>query len=140
MLIAIFSIGWSWYLSLHRGKTGGFGRSVCTLRHGSFSQICHFYTANLLKNDLKPPYNFDEYCKPFFPVGDRLEQQAKEAEEAGDKDKARELWLRAACVWRTARQPCPMAPNQHIAWSRQKVAFYNGSRYAIINHNSVNEH
>lgn len=83
----------------------------------------HFAT-----NDLKPPYNFEEYSKPFFPVAEKLEKAAKEAEEAGDRTKARELWLRAACVWRTARQPCPMAPNQYIAWSRQKVAFYNGGR------------
>ena len=80
------------------------------------------------QNDLKPPYNFEEYSKPFFPVAEKLEQQAKEAEEAGNNDKAKELWLRAACVWRTARQPCPMSPNQHIAWSRQKVAFYNGGK------------
>jgi hypothetical protein len=80
------------------------------------------------QNDLKPPYNFEEYSKPFFPVAEKLEKQAKEAEEAGNTQKARELWLRAACVWRTARQPCPMAPNQHIAWARQKVAFYNGGK------------
>ena len=80
------------------------------------------------KNDLNPPYDFDRYAKPFFPVAGRLESLAAQAEEQGDTAKAAELYLRAACVYRTARQPAPSCDAQKLAWQMQRIAFYNGAK------------
>lgn len=81
------------------------------------------------ENDLKPPYDFASYAKPFFPVAERLESLAAEAENQGDKSKASEFYLRAACVYRTARQPAPSCDTQRLAWQRQRIAFYKGAKY-----------
>jgi len=81
-----------------------------------------------VKNDLKQPYDFELYAKPFFPVAERLESLAAEAEEQGDTAKASELYLRAACVYRTARQPAPQCEAQRRAWQMQRIAFYNGAK------------
>lgn len=81
------------------------------------------------QNNLKPPYDFETYSAAFFPVAERLEQRARDAETAGDPTAAGDLFLRAACVYRTARQPCPISPLQHVAWERNKAAFYAGAKY-----------
>ncbi|GAB7355304.1 hypothetical protein MBLNU459_g5839t1 [Dothideomycetes sp. NU459] len=80
-------------------------------------------------NNLYPPYNFEEYAKPFFPVAEKLQNRAKEAEARGDFEQASHLFLRAACVYRTARQPCPQSPLQSTAWARQKEVYYKGTMY-----------
>ena len=80
------------------------------------------------KNDLKPPYDFDRYARPFFPVAERLESLAVQAEDQGDVAKAAEYYLRAACVYRTARQPAPSCDTQRLAWQKQRIAFYNGAK------------
>ncbi|OCL14476.1 yellowish-green 1-like protein [Glonium stellatum] len=85
--------------------------------------------AHFAEKNIYPPYDFEVYSEPFFPVAEKLERLAAEAEDSGDLKKACELYLRAACVYRTARQPCPISPRQHIAWERQKVAFFKGSKY-----------
>jgi len=77
---------------------------------------------------LTPPYNFEEYAKPFFPVAEDLVKRADEAEASGDLKSASALYLRAACVYRTARQPCPQSPLQNIAWARQKETYYKGAK------------
>ncbi|KAH0282315.1 yellowish-green 1-like protein [Aureobasidium namibiae CBS 147.97] len=84
----------------------------------------HFY-----KHNLTPPYNFEEYAKPFFPVAEDLIKRADEAEASGDLKSASALYLRAACVYRTARQPCPQSSLQNIAWARQKETYYKGAKY-----------
>jgi hypothetical protein len=81
-----------------------------------------------VKNDLQPPYDFDRYAKPFFPVAEKLEKLAVQAEEQGDTAKAADFFLRAACVYRTARQPTPSCDIQKLAWQRQRIAFYNGAK------------
>lgn len=80
------------------------------------------------KNDLKPPYDFGLYAKPFFPVAEKLETMAAQAEEQGDTAKAANLYLRAACVYRTARQPSPSCDIQRLAWQKQRIAFYSGAK------------
>ncbi|KAL9101311.1 MAG: hypothetical protein Q9163_003423 [Psora crenata] len=85
--------------------------------------------AHFDKNPLKPPYDFVRYAEPFFPVAERLETQAAEAEAHGNMAKASDLYLRAACVYRTARQPAPSCDTQRLAWQRQRIAFYNGAQY-----------
>lgn len=102
-------------------QTLGHSESFHILSHRNWRLIC-------TKNDLKPPYDFDRYAKPFFPVAERLESLASQAEEQGDTSKASELYLRAACVYRTAKQPSPSCDTQRLAWQRQRVAYYNGAK------------
>jgi hypothetical protein len=42
---------------------------------------------------MKEPYDWDEYAQCFFPKAEELAQRASEAEKAGEKDKASELYL-----------------------------------------------
>ncbi len=42
---------------------------------------------------MKEPYDWDEYASNFFPKAEELAQQAAEAEKAGEKEKASELYL-----------------------------------------------
>jgi hypothetical protein len=42
---------------------------------------------------MKEPYDWDEYAQCFFPKAEELAQRASEAEKAGEKDKATELYL-----------------------------------------------
>jgi hypothetical protein len=42
---------------------------------------------------MKEPYDWDEYAQCFFPKAEELAQRASEAEKAGEKDKALELYL-----------------------------------------------
>lgn len=77
---------------------------------------------------MKPPYDFEIYSKRFFPIAENLERLAQDAEKEGDTKKSAQLWLRAACVYRTARQPCPQSPSQKLAWARNKAAFYSGGK------------
>lgn len=80
------------------------------------------------KDDLLSPYDFDLYAKRFFPVAERLESQAAEAEDQGDTKKASELYLRAACVYRTAKQPAPSCDTQRLAWHKQRAVYYKGAK------------
>ncbi|ORY09072.1 yellowish-green 1-like protein [Clohesyomyces aquaticus] len=85
--------------------------------------------AHFSENNIYPPYDFEVYSQPFFPVAERLEERAAIAEASGDFELASELYLRAACVYRTARQPCPISPRQKLAFQKQKQAFFKGASY-----------
>ncbi|KAL7940440.1 alpha/beta-hydrolase [Trichoderma barbatum] len=74
---------------------------------------------------LKP----DEYAKPFFPVGQDLNSEALKLEQAGDFNKACELYLRAAAVYRIARFPINRSPLGNKAWELGKEAFLRASPY-----------
>ena len=74
-------------------------------------------------------YNPDEYAKPFFPVGDKLVSLAERAEAQGDTDKARELYLRAAAVYRIARFPINRSPVSQQAWKQGKAAYVKAGQY-----------
>ena len=50
-------------------------------------------------------YRPDEYAKPFLPMGERLARMAAQAEEQGDAANARDLYLRAAAVYRISQFP-----------------------------------
>ena len=52
---------------------------------------------------MKEPYDWDEYASNFFPKAEELAQKAAEAEKAGEKDKASELYL-----YVTQSISCPM--------------------------------
>jgi hypothetical protein len=46
---------------------------------------------------MKEPYDWDEYAQCFFPKAEELAQRASEAEKAGEKEKASELYLFVIC-------------------------------------------
>jgi hypothetical protein len=42
---------------------------------------------------MKEPWDWDEYAQCFFPKAEELARRASEAEQAGEKEKASELYL-----------------------------------------------
>jgi len=80
----------------------------------------------MIKKDMKEPYDWDEYAQQFFPKAEELAQQASEAEKAGEKEKASELYLRSSAVYRISRFPTPRSEKQHYAWKVGKEVFYKG--------------
>lgn len=73
-------------------------------------------------------YRPDDYAKPFFPVADRLATAAEETASNGNTLEARELYLRAAAVYRIARFPVNRSPLSQKAWDRGKAAYEQGGR------------
>ncbi len=73
-------------------------------------------------------YRPDEYAKPFFPVGDQLQTLAEEAKSKGDLASARDLFLRAAAVYRIARFPINRSEAGQQAWERGKAAYLKGGQ------------
>lgn len=47
----------------------------------------------LVKKDLKEPYDWDEYADTFIPQAKLLTETAEEAEKNGEKEKAAEYYL-----------------------------------------------
>jgi hypothetical protein len=68
----------------------------------------------------------DDYAKPFFPVAERLLAQAEQAVARADREPARELFHRAAAVYRIARFPINRSPLSQAAWVRGKAAYERG--------------
>lgn len=79
--------------------------------------------------DMRPPYDFDAYASAFFPTAEALTKEAGTAEESGNRDKARELYLRAAAVYRISRFPVPRSPKQKQAWELNKEVYLKGARF-----------
>lgn len=69
----------------------------------------------------------DDYAEPFFPVANDLTARAEQALADGDRDLARELFLRAAAVFRIARFPINRSPLSNDAWERGKAAYEQGA-------------
>ena len=74
-------------------------------------------------------YRPDDYAKPFFPVAEQLIIGAGEAEAQGDALKARDLYLRAAAVYRIARFPINRSPISQEAWEKGKAAYVKAGQY-----------
>ena len=74
-------------------------------------------------------YRPDDYAKPFLPVAENLVAQAGEAERQGDTPKARDLYLRAAAVYRIARFPINRSPLSQEAWEKGKAAYVKAGQY-----------
>lgn len=81
----------------------------------------------IIAADLKEPYDWDEYASFYFPKAEELATRAAEAEKAGEKDKACELYLRSSAVYRISRFPTPRSPKQIYAWEEGKKVFYKGA-------------
>ena len=78
--------------------------------------------------DMRPPYDFDAYATAFFPTAESLTKEAEAAEDSGNKEKARDLYLRAAAVYRISRFPVPRSPKQKQAWELNKEIYLKGAR------------
>jgi hypothetical protein len=71
----------------------------------------------------------DDYASAFFPAAEQLVKSAEKSEEEGDIEKARDLYLRAAAVYRIARFPINRSQLTQLAWERGKAAYLKGGRY-----------
>ncbi|RAO67803.1 uncharacterized protein BHQ10_003815 [Talaromyces amestolkiae] len=79
-------------------------------------------------DDYQVFYDPEAYAAPFFPVGKRLLLEARAAEST-DKAAARDLYLRAAAVFRIARFPINRSPASQMAWQYGKEAYMAASPY-----------
>ncbi|TGD99650.1 alpha/beta hydrolase family protein [Methylobacterium nonmethylotrophicum] len=68
-------------------------------------------------------YRPDDYAAPFLPAGRRLVDQAEDAASGGRTEEARDLFLRAAAVYRIARFPINRSPLGQGAWTKGKAAY-----------------
>lgn len=68
-------------------------------------------------------YRPDDYAAPFFAVADKLATDGDEAAAEGRLTVARDLYLRAAAVYRIARFPINRSPLAQQAWERGKRAY-----------------
>ena len=65
----------------------------------------------------------DDYAKPFLPVGRDLASRAEDVMARGKTNEARDLFLRAAAVYRIARFPINRSPLTQEAWDKGKSAY-----------------
>ncbi len=68
----------------------------------------------------------DDYAKPFLPVGLKLVAQAEKALAETGLEEAKDLFLRAAAVYRIARFPINRSPVTWEAWEKGKAAYEKG--------------
>ena len=92
------------------GKVSDFDPIFATL-----SQLSHDDTAVL--------YRPDAYAKPFFPVAQQLVAEADEEMSKGNHPGAKDLFLRAAAVYRIARFPMNRSALSQEAWVEGKAAY-----------------
>jgi hypothetical protein len=71
----------------------------------------------------------DDYASAFFSTAEQLVASAEQAEEEGETAQARDLYLRAAAVYRIARFPINRSRLTQLAWERGKAAYVKGGRY-----------
>ena len=71
-------------------------------------------------------YRPEDYAKPFLPVADQLVESAEKALSDGSTADAKELFLRAAAVYRMARFPVVRSPSGEQAWAKGKAAYERG--------------
>lgn len=80
-------------------------------------------------NDYKVFYNPDKYAEPFLPAAEALIDKAKAAEQVGDTENARGLYLRAGAVCRIGRFPIVRSPLGKQLWEMNKFAYLKASPY-----------
>jgi hypothetical protein len=71
----------------------------------------------------------DDYARLFLAVAESLVAQAGEADTSGQPEKARELYLRAAAVYRISRFPVNRTPVSESSWHSGKAAYIKGAHY-----------
>ncbi len=92
------------------GKVSDFDPIFATL-----SKISH--------NDTTVLYRPDDYAKPFFPVAQQLVAEADEEMSKSNHPGAKDLFLRAAAVYRIARFPINRSALSQEAWVKGKAAY-----------------
>jgi hypothetical protein len=70
----------------------------------------------------------DDYAKPFLPVAAQLVAAAEQALANDDADRARDLFLRGAAVYRMARFPINRSALSQDAWEKGKAAYEQAGR------------
>ena len=65
----------------------------------------------------------DDYARPFLPVARQLVSEADRAASKGMAEEAKDLYLRAAAVYRIARFPINRSLLGQEAWDRGKAAY-----------------
>jgi hypothetical protein len=80
-------------------------------------------------------YQPDEYARPFLAVGKRLASEAASAASRSRPDEAKNLYLRAAAVFRIARFPINRSKLGQEAWERGKAAYEQAGQ--LLNPQSV---
>ncbi|KAJ2906013.1 hypothetical protein MKZ38_003496 [Zalerion maritima] len=103
-------------------------KSVYPFHDGLFEDFSPVFNSMIASNvpagGLSP-----EYTRAFFPTAQKVEEEGDEAMKAGDKEKASDLYLRAACLLRIARFPYITAypgisdPDKWEAWEWQKKVY-----------------
>lgn len=70
----------------------------------------------------------DACARPFLPVARQLVVEATTAMSSGRTTEARDLFLRAAAVYRIARFPVNRSPLSQEAWEEGRAAYDHGGR------------
>lgn len=65
----------------------------------------------------------EDYAAAFMPTAENLARLGDRAVEAGNRAEARDLYLRAAAVYRIARFPINRSPTTQQAWQRGLAAY-----------------
>ena len=73
-------------------------------------------------------YQPDDYAQAFFPVAQQLVSEAEDAVAKRKSDQARDLFLRAAAVYRIARFPINRSALSQDAWVKGKAAYEKGAQ------------
>ncbi|PNS16079.1 Cell morphoproteinsis protein PAG1 [Sphaceloma murrayae] len=95
-----------------------------------FSAIQDFepVVKRLIKENHRPPYDWDAYAAAFAPKAEELIARAEAAEQAGRLEEASELYLRASSVYRISRFPYPRSSLQRKHWALQVPIALRGLR------------
>ena len=100
--------------------------SVYPFHHGKFEDFEPIFD-KLIADGIKTAY-VDEYTKAFIPTAEKLAEEAERCEKEGDKEKAIDLYERAACVLRISRFPSKDASEfKKEVFGRQKEVYLKGA-------------
>lgn len=100
-------------------------RGVYPFHDGKFEDFEAIFD-HLIANNVNDPYD-DAYTNAFLPTAQRLAREAQDA-EASDKEKAKELSLRANAVFRLARFPYIGTPLKERVFEEQKQNYIRGTK------------
>ena len=81
---------------------------------------------NFSNDDPSILYRPDDYAGPFLAAGRQLVLQAEDAASENRLEEARDLFLRAAAVFRIGRFPINRSPLSQACWENGKAAYEKG--------------
>ncbi len=74
----------------------------------------------------------EEWASAWSPLGARREEQARAQEKNGDRERAREAYLKAYTYYGIARHPFPSSPGKQQAYLKTREMYLAASRYFDI--------